>query len=293
MPRLRPCHLACLGLLWLLSGCSSLSFAVVNLPTHFAEVRRDTDLAFGPEARQRLDVYRPPASSPGSHPVIVFCYGGTWTSGSREHYRFVGTTLAKHGYVVVIPDYRLYPAVRFPAFVEDFALAVAWTQRHIDQYGGDSHRIVLMGHSAGAQMAALVALDPQYLVKAGADPTRIAGLIGLSGPYELTPNSTVLNTIFAAPYGPQDWQPIRHVSPRAPPTLLIHGSHDRIVWLSNSQHMASALRAAGASVQLHVYPGRGHATTVGALSWVLRARAPTLQDIDAFMRQLPPSAAAR
>jgi acetyl esterase/lipase len=284
----RPCFLLLLAATLLLTACSSLSFGIANLPARFARVHRDAGVSFGPEAWQKLDVYRP-AHADAVKPVIVFWYGGSWTHGTRQEYRFVGAALAGLGYVVVLPDYRLYPQVRFPAFLEDAAQAVAWVQRHAGDYGGDPHRLVLMGHSAGAHMAAMLALNPHYLRQAGADPHDVRGLIGLSGPYELTPNDATLHEIFAAPYTPHDWQVLPYVSAQAPPTLLIQGGADEFVWPRNSEHLAAALRAQGVPVVLKIYAGRGHAATVAALAWVLRWRSPTLTDIGAFLQTLPGS----
>ena len=270
----------------LLSACSTLSFGIANFPARFARSHREAGVAFGMQEWQRLDLYRP-AHAAAPVPVIVFWYGGSWTQGRRQDYRFVGAALAGLGYLVVIPDYRHYPQVRFPTFLADAADAVAWVERNAARYGGDPHRIVLMGHSAGAHMAAMIALNPAYLRAAGADLKDIRGLIGLSGPYELTPNDATLNAIFAAPYTPRDWQVLRFVTPGAPASLLIHGAADEVVWPRNSERLAAALRAVGAPVTLKIYPGRGHAATVAALSWVLRWRCPTLEDIRAFMQALP------
>jgi len=270
----------------LLSACSSLSFGIANLPARFSRSHRDADIPFGPESWQWLDVYRP-ANRAAAAPVIVFWYGGSWTRGNKDEYRFVGTALAGLGYVVVLPDYRLYPTVRFPQFLADAAQAVAWVEQHAAAYGGDPHRIVLMGHSAGAHMAAMLAMNATYLREAGADPRDIRALIGLSGPYELTPDDATLNAIFAAPYAPHDWQVLPFVTAGAPASLLIHGAADEVVWPGNSEHLAAALRACGVPVVLKIYPGRGHAATVAALSWVLRWRSPTLADIREFMRALP------
>jgi acetyl esterase/lipase len=274
----------------LLSACSTLSFGIANLPARFARSHRDADVRFGPQDWQKLDIYRP-AHPPGAAPVIVFWYGGSWTQGDKEDYRFVGAALAGLGYVVVLPEYRLYPQVRFPQFLDDAAEAVAWVERHAADYGGDPHRIVLMGHSAGAHMAAMLAMNDTYLRRAGADPADISGLIGLSGPYQLTPNDATLNAIFTAPYTPHDWQVLPFVSARAPPTLLIHGAADKVVWPRNSERLAAALAAAGVPVVLRIYPGRAHAATVAALTWVLRWRSPTLADIGKFMQTLPGSRA--
>jgi acetyl esterase/lipase len=269
----------------LLSACSALSFGIANLPARFAHAERIANVPFGPQRWQQADVYRPPRAA-GPLPVIVFWYGGSWVEGNKEEYRFVGTALASLGCVVVLPNYRLYPQVKFPTFLEDGAAAVAWVQSHAAQYGGDAHRIVLMGHSAGAHMAAMLAIDHAYLRRAGVDTRNIVGLIGLSGPYELAPDTPTLNAIFAAPYTARDWQVLPFVSADAPPTLLIQGADDNVVRASNTQHLAQALRRARVPVEVKIYPNRGHGDTVAALAWAVRFRSPTLKDIDAFMHSL-------
>jgi len=243
-----------------LSACTALSFSAANLPTYFSATQRTADIAFGDDARQRLDIYRPPASGAAAKPVIIFWYGGGWTSGARQNYRFVGVALAQLGYVTVLPDYRLYPQVRFPQFLDDGARAVAWVQRHAANYGGD--------------------------------PQRIIGFIGLSGPYDLTPNTATLHDIFRAPFTPHDWQVLPYVSPQAPPALLLHGRQDQLVWASNTEKLAAALRSQGVHVDTMIYEGRGHIDTLAALSLPARTRAPVLREIADFMRSLQMSAAA-
>lgn len=149
-------------------------------------------LQFGPDPRHRLDVYRPPApvDSPLTHteyPVVVFFYGGTWVSGERRDYKFIGEALASAGIVTIIADYRLYPQVRYPDFLEDGARAVAWAQREAGRYGGDPRRMYVMGHSSGAYNAAMLALDPRWLTAQGMSPTILKGWIGLAGPYDFLP----------------------------------------------------------------------------------------------------------
>ena len=133
------------------------------------------------------------------------------------------------GIVTVIPDYRLYPQVHFPAFDADGARAVAWVERHVQEFGGDPHRIVLMGHSAGGHTAAFLAFNHAFLRKFGADPHDIVGLIGLSGTYVLVPGSHEERATFPPPYTGKDWQPIQFVDDQAPPTLLLHGENDKEV----------------------------------------------------------------
>jgi acetyl esterase/lipase len=274
-----------------LSACTTISLTIANVPAVFAHVKRTANLAFGPGARDRLDVYQPAVSSDKPLPVIVFLYGGGWTEGNKSFYRFVGTTLAQLGYVTVLPNYRVYPQVRFPDFLDDAARAIVWTVQHAADYGGDPHRIVLMGHSAGAHMAAMLALNHSYLRRAGVPTHDIIGLIGLSGPYDLNPNTDVLNTIFSAPYTSADWQVIPYATADAPPALLLHGGSDSLVWPSNTIDLTAALRSHGVRVETKIYPGRGHGDTVAALSVPARGRATVLQDVADFMKSLADSSA--
>ena len=264
-----------------LAGCSGFSYFVANAPASFGSFHRTRDLAYGSEPTQRLDVYAPNDSA--THPIVIFFHGGSWTMGRKSQYEFMGAALAARGYLTVIPDYRLYPEVRFPTFVEDSARAVAWVHEHAHELRGDPDRIVLMGHSAGAHMAAMLALSSDYLGRAGVPPRCIVGLVGLSGPYALDPNSDTLRTIFAAPYGPDDWRPVHFVTDRAPPALLLHGLDDDVVSPTHTEKLRDALLSHNASVETHLYPGRGHADTAGSFTLVARFRTPALQQTLAFL----------
>jgi acetyl esterase/lipase len=272
------------ALLGTLTGCGGFQFFVANAPVPFGSFSRATDIAYGEDPRQRLDIYSP--AKERHVPVVVFFYGGSWSAGRRSHYAFVGAALAARGYVTVIPDYRLYPQVRFPGFVDDGASAVAWVQRHAADFGGDPARIVLMGHSAGAHIAALLALDDAYLERAGANPHSIIGLVGLSGPYALDPDTRTLRTIFASPYAPGDWQPVRFASPHSPPALLLHGESDRVVSVKHTESMRDALLAQHASVETHVYPNRGHADTIAPFALIARFRTPALRETVEFLHRI-------
>jgi acetyl esterase/lipase len=274
----------------LLSACTTVLLTAANVPAMFAHVKRTANVGFGPGARDLLDIYQPATPGAGPLPVIIFWHGGGWVDGKKGFYRFVGAALAQLGYVTILPNYRVYPEVRFPAFLDDAARAVLWVQQHAGEYGADPHRIVLMGHSAGAHMAAMLAVNHSYLQHAGANPRDIIGLIGLSGPYDLKPNTPVLNTIFSAPYSAHDWQVLPYVTSDAPPSLLIHGAADDLVSPSNTTAMAAALTAHGVPVEMRIYPGKSHADTVAALSVPARRRAPILRDIAAFMQQLTSAA---
>jgi len=266
------------------SGCTSAAFLIANTATLTGSYERSTDHRFGSDPRQRLDVYSPERAS--GRPVVIFFYGGSWTSGGRGLYRFVGAALAERGFVVVIPDYRLYPQVKFPDFLDDGARAIAWVQQHAPEFGGDPYRIVLMGHSAGGHEAAFLAYDSALLKKSGAHPEWIVGLIGLSGPYALEPDTDVLNTIFASPYTPADWQPVRFVTAQSPPTLLVHGTADDVVTIRHAQRLRDALQAHHVRVETQFYPGKHHVDTIAGFSIPARGRTPVLEQSVAFIESV-------
>jgi acetyl esterase/lipase len=266
------------------SGCSSAEFFLANAPAEFSRVERNSDLAYGADQRQRLDVYAPRHAV--KRPVVIFWYGGSWVTGSKADYRFVGAALAGEGFVAVLPDYRLFPQVTFPLFDEDGARAVAWVQHHAREFGGDPSRIVLMGHSAGAHTAAFLAFDHAFLERFGGDSHAIVGLVGLSGPYALVPDTDVLRATFPPPFTERDWQPIRHVDAQAPPTLLLHGLKDTEVAPEQTVELRDALVGAHVRVEMHLFPHRGHAATVAAFARLLRWRTPVVDEVAAYIRSV-------
>lgn len=269
-----------------LAGCSFVEFGVANAPAVFAGVQRHRDLAYGEDPRQRLDVYVPRGAA--NRPVVIFWYGGSWVKGAKAEYRFVGTTLAEHGFVAILPDYRLYPQVAFPAFDADGARAVAWVQRHAREFGGNPSNIVLMGHSAGGHTAAYLALNHDFLREFGADPACISGLVGLSGTYVLVPDTDELRATFPAPYTEADWQPIRFVDAHAPPTLLLHGLADKEVSPREAEELRDALSRNHVRVQLILYPHRGHSATVASFAPITRWRTPAVKQTVEFIDGLTP-----
>jgi acetyl esterase/lipase len=280
--RLRRALLLGLGTLGA-TGCDRLEFLAANLPATFGPYTRQVDVAYGEDPRQRLDVYVPQAAPGILRPVVVFWHGGRWSTGDKQQYRFVGDALAGLGYVAVLPNYRHYPGVKMPGFMQDTARAAAWAYRFArDQH--DARRFFLMGHSAGAHLAALVALDPRYYAEVGAAVPAVSGVIGLSGPYDFLPLlEDDLKDMFGPPALYPLSQPINFVRRDAPPMLLIHGDADRQVLPKNSRNFAAALQACGADARLHLYPRLGHADTIAALSRPARRRAPILAEIAAFV----------
>lgn len=264
-----------------LSACSALD--VVNAVVPDRDVRVETGITYGTHSRQTLDIYRP-ASIQKTLPTIVFFYGGSWKSGSRTDYAFVGEALADEGFVVAIPDYRTYPEVEFPTFIDDAARAVTWINNNAPKFGGKSDDLHLFGHSAGAHIAAMLALNPIYLTDAGSDRRILGRWVGLAGPYAFYPSEVrSVRDIFAK--SPEDQtRPITFVNADTPPALLLHGADDTTVYPSNSTKLAEALRDAGAKAHTFMYEGVGHASLVLSLSKPFTAIAPTLRDATAFFR---------
>jgi len=249
------------------------------LPKDLGSRRAGGGLAYGANPRQMLDIYAPRAAGNG-RPVIIFFYGGAWSSGNRQGYGFVGRALAAKGFVVAVPDYRLVPEVEYPGFLEDAAAAVRWVRAHAGEYGGDGGRIVTMGHSAGAYIAAMLALDPGLL---GNDRMAIRGLAGLAGPYDFLPLDDSA-TIAAFGNWPDlaETQPVNHAAAGSPPALLLHGDADTRVKPRHTRALAERLRGAGSDARTHLYPGIGHASILTSLAVPLRWRAPVLADVVRF-----------
>jgi acetyl esterase/lipase len=256
--------------------------------------RAATGLRFGPHARHHLDIWVPSHPDSAKLPVVVFFYGGGWHSGERGDYGFAAAAFAAQGFVAVVPDYRLVPEVRFPDFLEDAALSLRWVVAHIAEYGGDPSKISVAGHSAGAYIAAMLALDPRWLSAVQLPPETIRAGVLLSGPFDFAPfREWRGRAAFGAYPDPADTQPINHVRSDAPPLLLQHGSSDRLVYAKNSRSLDAALTRAGAPHELRVYRGCDHAGTLVALSRPFRGRFPVLADATRFLRSvlgLPTSA---
>lgn len=266
------------------AACSPLRAFDTVMPKDSASRKVASDIAYGEGPRRKLDVYAPVEAGAKPLPVIVFIYGGSWANGTREGYHFAARALSAQGFLTVVPDYRLVPEVRFPGFLQDCAAAVRWVRAHAEQYGGDPDRIVLVGHSAGAYNAAMLALDPQLL---GADRAAIRGFAGLAGPYDFLPlDGKVVENAFGAWPKPEETQPIHYADASAPPVLLLHGKDDDTVWPKNSINLAAKLRAAGVASELKVYPDLGHVGIVTALARPFRGDVPVLADVTRFAHRV-------
>ncbi len=250
--------------------------------------RPGSAVAFGTHG-QTLDVWRPAQASAAPRPVLIFWYGGGWVKGDHRAYAFAARAFARAGFVVVVPDYRKVPQVRFPAFLQDGAEAVKWTRDHVAGFGGDPTRIAFAGHSAGAYTSVMLALDSRWLRAEGVDPGIVKASIGLSGPYDFYPfDSRRSRDAMAGAADPAMTQPIHFARADAPPLLLVTSSGDTEVKPKNAVNLAARLHALGGRVTLLNYPGLSHEDVAMALSVPFRGKGPVLANSVAFLKSAMP-----
>ncbi|MCL7463251.1 alpha/beta hydrolase [Pseudomonas sp. NW5] len=268
----------------LLQACSPLGLINALVPSGSHQRRRD--IAYGPHPRQRLDLYQPLEPLPG-RPLVVFFYGGSWNSGRKEDYLFAGEALAARGVSVAIADYRLNPEVTWPGFLEDCAQAVHWAHQRRAELGAEA--LYLMGHSAGAYNAAMLALDPRWLAPFALTPDILQGWIGLAGPYDFLPiGIPEVQAAFNWPDTPADSQPLFHarhgVAAPGQRVLLLAAENDPLVDPQrNTLGLAAALRAQAVLVETQLFSRVSHATLIGALAQPLRPLAPVLPRVVEFL----------
>ncbi len=288
-PRILFARLLLLCASLLLTGCEATLFAGLNATDQHKGVVQQRNIVFDAEHRLALDVYAPEHAQHA--PVVVFFYGGSWVHGERAWYRFVGTILAAHGALVVIPDYRKVPQVMLDGFMQDAANAVAWARGHASEYGGAPDDIFVMGHSAGGQIAALLATDPAWLGAHDMRPTDLAGFIGLAGCYAFVPvtakDQDMLDAFGTTTAEQRRAEPISHLRGAEPPMLLLQGTADHEVEPSNATALNRAVLAQHGEVTLRLYSGIGHEAVLFALSRPMHGDAPTLDDVLAFIQAHP------
>ena len=266
-----------------LSGCSSLDMVNAFTPSPSG---LPVTLSYGSSERQRVDVYQ----AGRRKPLVIFFYGGSWNSGSRTDYRFVARAFNDLGYSVAIPDYRLTPEALYPDFLKDSAQAISLLINRAEEFGADPQRVILVGHSAGAYNAMMVALDQRWL--SPEDRQRIRGVIGLASPVNFLPiQLPAARLAFHWPNTPRDSQPIEHVSSSSPPMLFINANNDPLVDPRiNSIAMAEKLRAANVYVEVENFDGPlgmiNHARLVATLSPTFQFLSPTLDKSRVFIERV-------
>jgi acetyl esterase/lipase len=233
-----------------------------------------------------LNIWTPKTAATKPLPVIMFIYGGGWRDGAKDQYAFTGRALASRGYLVVLPDYRLFPRTRFPGFLEDSAKALAWVHDNIGQHGGDASRIFLSGQSAGAYNAMMLALDRQWLGREGKSPDLIRGVAALAGPYDFYPfDSETTRQSFGDYPEPEMTQPVNFVRADAPPLWLSSGTDDTQVRPRNSRILRDRMLEAGGAAEYVEYPDVDHLEIMMAVAKPFRYKAPVLEDMVAFFER--------
>lgn len=279
------------------SAVAGAGLGMINAVASVRGHQGPAGLAYGPGDRQRFDVYVPgnslaEADKATGSPLVIFIYGGSWNMGRRADYRFAGEALAAQGFTVMVVDYRLYPEVKYPDFLQDCARAVGYGLEHARELGADPRRVFLYGHSAGAYNVAMLALDPRWLRAAGHSPDELAGWVGLAGPYNFLPiGDPGVRLVFDWPDTSPDTQPLQHVGDLAKPLPAFVGAavHDKEVYPEqNSVPLVQRMQARGTPVTFRTYDHVNHALLVGSLQWPLSVLAPVLHDTAEFIRTAAP-----
>lgn len=241
----------------------------------------EKNIAYGDNAWQKLDVYPQPTSAD----VVVFVHGGGWHSGNKDQYYFAADAFYQLGYTVVVPDYNKYPEGRFPQFVEDVAATLAWVSANIKNYNGDSDRVFLSGHSAGAHSAALVVSDQRYLQVHDLQPSIIKGFAGIAGPYQFTPKWPQ----YIETFGKENFDLMKagnHIDGNEPATLLVHATGDNAVGLFNYEELLSIMSDKNVPVEGLLYgEDVNHISIVTKLHPWFADGVNVGRDVDAFFRR--------
>ena len=265
------------------AACSPLSLLNAVGPRDRGAGRVARDLPYGDDPRQKMDVYAPAQAA--NLPVLVFFYGGGWDSGDRKDYGWAAQALAARGFVVFVPDYRLVPQVHFPAFIQDAAEATARAGALATSYGGDPGRLGVIGHSAGAHLAMMIALDRRYMAAVD-QPALIKAAAGLAGPYEFLPFDVAASrNAFGRAPDPTLTQPVTFARADAPPLWLGHGTDDVVVHDEDTTILCERMTAVGGRCEAKLYPGLNHADLIATFSPLFRKKAPVLDDVTAFLHR--------
>ena len=272
------------------------ALAIVNGITSNGGVGVSKNILYGDEPNQDLDIYYPKPLAKAmnstidnsaihdSYPMVVFVHGGSWESGNKDEYAFVGQSLAQAGYVTAVINYRKAPEHVYPDYVQDTAQAIAWSYNNAKNLHADPKRLAVVGHSAGAFNAVAAVANEDFLKPYGVKPTDIAAVIGIAGPYSYDFRKFSSVTAFGASATPETVMPDRHIKGAQPPYLLLTAEKDKVVHVTNTIKMTQALKEVGVRVETGEISGASHATSIGAMApplrWVNDVRAQVLSYLD-------------
>jgi len=276
-----------------LGGCSALG--VINSVSKIYGVETKQNIAFDPHPKLQYDLYYPKSRNTNlkETPVIVFFYGGSWNRGDKSEYEFVGRRLAAMGYIIAVPNYRLYPEVKYPEFLQDNIKAVKAIQTELksNEYAPlkPAEQLIMMGHSAGAYNAAMLAFDPTWASQIESNKnTLIKGFIGMAGAYNIYPiKDTEVQPVFHHPNYPDESQPIQFTNQAQPPSLILSPETDTLVSIErNSETLHESLNKAGNSSTLKTIDGTDHVTLIATLSPLLFFKGSSTEPIRNFVNGL-------
>lgn len=274
------------------------ALAVVNSITLNGGVGVSKNILYGDKPLQDLDIYYPKPLAKAmqskkatadnainhSYPMVVFVHGGSWESGNKDEYAFVGQSLAQAGYVTAVINYRKAPEHVYPDYVQDAAQAIAWSYKNAESLHADPKRLAVIGHSAGAFNAVAAVANEDFLAPYGVKPNDISAVIGIAGPYSYDFRKFSSASAFGANATPDNIMPDRNIKGAQPPYLLLTAEKDKVVHISNTVKMTQALKAAGVKVETGEIKGASHATSIGAMApplrWVNNVRAQVLSYLD-------------
>ena len=278
------------------------ALAIVNGITSNGGVGVSKNILYGDEPNQDLDIYYPKPLTKAmksknvtddnaindSYPMVVFVHGGSWESGNKDEYAFVGQSLAQAGYVTAVINYRKAPEHLYPDYVQDAAQAIAWSYKNAKSLHADPKRLAVIGHSAGAFNAVAAVANEDFLAPYGVKPKDIAAVIGIAGPYSYDFRKFSSRTAFGSDATPETVMPDRQIKGEQPPYLLLTAEKDKIVHVTNTNKMTQALQAAGVRVETGEIAGASHATSIGAMApplrWVNDVRAQVLSYLDKTLK---------
>jgi acetyl esterase/lipase len=270
-----------------------LAVLTLALQTPQMQTHRDVSYYNGADRdlqKHSMDLYLPAGAK--DYPLIVFVHGGAWTRGDKALYGrasgLLETTLIRDGVGIAIVNYRLSPRVKHPEHARDVARAVAWVHKNSQKYGWDPKKIFLMGHSAGAHLTSLVAVDPSYLREQGLNTNVIRGVIAISGIYDLTRTGVMGQFIYEPAFGlaPDDLKqasPALRINSRPPPFLLLHAENDYPTADNQVRWFKNALESAKGEATARMVPGQGH---VDILSSLVVSGGVVLTEVSTFLKRV-------